>query len=151
MKSDSRLSGVLHLLLHMADSGEPMTSDTLAAIMRTNPVVVRRTLAGLRRSALVRSERGHGGGWTLAADLERITLRDVHAALGAPPLFAIGNRHDAPDCLLEQAVNAAIDRPLRQAEDMLLAAFSAVSLATLRTDTARRLTSRRLETPGEAS
>ena len=90
MKKDSRLSSVLHALLHMAERGEPLTSDELALCMRTNPVVVRRTMAGLRERGFVRSEKGHGGGWEIARPLDTITLRDVHDALGAPALLAIG-------------------------------------------------------------
>lgn len=142
MKIDSRLSGILHLLLHMADSETPLTSEALATIMRTNPVVVRRTLAGLRRHNLVRSEKGPGGGWSLAAELDRISLRDVYIALGEPTLLAIGNRTEAPSCLVEQAVNAALDEPLRQAEEMLLEAFGSVTLAAIRSDFADRLLSR---------
>ena len=50
MKYDNRLSATLHALLHMAERGEPMTSAELAACMSTNPVVVRRTMAGLRKA-----------------------------------------------------------------------------------------------------
>ncbi|PSR12929.1 D-alanyl-D-alanine carboxypeptidase [filamentous cyanobacterium CCP3] len=49
MKRDSRLSDVLHVLLHMAEAGGPVTSEVLAKAMGSHPVVVRRTLAGLRR------------------------------------------------------------------------------------------------------
>src|SRR5690606_38858328 len=42
MKRDSRLSSVLHALLHMAAHDAPMTSEVLARCMGTNPVVVRR-------------------------------------------------------------------------------------------------------------
>src|SRR3546814_14210830 len=66
MKRDSRLSGVLHVLLHMAEAGGPLTSASLAKAMQTNPVVVRRILAGLREAGFVRSEKGHGGGWKIA-------------------------------------------------------------------------------------
>ena len=66
MKRDSRLSGVLHVLLHMAEHEGPMTSETLANAMQTNPVVIRRAMSGLREACYVRSEKGHGGGWTLA-------------------------------------------------------------------------------------
>ncbi len=48
MKRDSRLSGILHVLLHMAEHQGPVTSDTLAQAMQTNPVVIRRIMAGLR-------------------------------------------------------------------------------------------------------
>ena len=47
MKRDSRLSGVLHVLFHMAQQPGPFTSETLAKAMDTNPVVIRRIMAGL--------------------------------------------------------------------------------------------------------
>ena len=65
-------------------------------------------MAGLRDAGFVRSQKGHGGGWTIARDLALITLRDVYAALGSPALFALGNRTEAPGCLVEQAVNTAL-------------------------------------------
>jgi len=142
MKRDSRLSGVLHVLLHMAERGEPARSEELARAMGTNPVVVRRILAGLRNRGLVRSEKGHGGGWTLACDLSKVTLRDIHAALGAPALLAIGHRTEAPDCLVEQAVNAALDQAFREAEALLLARLGEVTLAMLSADFHRRLMAR---------
>ena len=50
---DSKLSSVLHVLLHMAHADAPLTSDQLARMLGTNPVVVRKTLAGLRDSGFV--------------------------------------------------------------------------------------------------
>ena len=139
MSRDSRLSGVLHVLLHMAERQGPVTSEALAKMMQTNPVVIRRTLAGLRERGYVRSEKGHGGGWAIARDLAAVTLRDIYEGVGSPPLFAIGNRHDAPDCAVEQAVNAALDASLQSAEALLLAAFAAVTLESLSADFRRRV------------
>lgn len=142
MKRDSRLSGVLHVLLHMAERQEPATSETLARAMGTNPVVIRRTMAGLRELGYVRSEKGHGGGWTLACDLATVTLRDVYDALGSPTLLAIGNRTEAPGCLVEQAVNAALDGAFRDAEALLLSRLGDVTLSMLGADFQRRLAAR---------
>jgi DNA-binding IscR family transcriptional regulator len=152
MRYDSRLSGVLHVLLHMAerdsaqrDSGErdrPVTSEMLAKTMGTNPVVIRRIMAGLRQQGYVRSDKGHGGGWTLACDLTKVTLRDVYTALGCPSLLAIGNRSDAPKCLVEQAVNASLTQAFRDAETLLLARLEGVTLAGLSEDFHRRLVAR---------
>jgi Rrf2 family protein len=139
MKRDSRLSGILHVLLHMAGQEGPVTSETLARAMGTNPVVIRRTMAGLRRQGYVRSEKGHGGGWSLACDLSAVTLRDIYAALGNPPLLAIGNRTESPGCLVEQAVNAALDAACREAEARLLAHLGEVTLAQLSRDFHARL------------
>ena len=134
MKRDSKLSGVLHVLLHMTEAARPVTSETMAKAMNTNPVVIRRIMAGLRDAGFVRSEKGHGGGWTIARDLTSITLRDVYAALGSPELFALSNRTDAPGCLVEQAVNAALNEAFQDAEALLLERFGAVTLAELSAD-----------------
>lgn len=142
MKNDSRLSGVLHVLLHMAESEKPLTSEALAKAMETNPVVIRRMLGGLRERGLVSSERGHGGGWTLAQPLSAISLRDVYEALGEPTLLAIGNRTEAPECLVEQAVNAALGRVFEEAEAVLLAGLAAVTLDRLNADFHQRLAAR---------
>lgn len=131
MKRDSRLSGVLHVLLHMADHADPVTSERLALAMRTNPVVIRRVMAGLRAQGYVRSDKGHGGGWRLARDLATISLLDIYEALGEPTLLAIGNRSDTPDCAVEQAVNASLGGAFDAAEQLLRARFAAVTLADL--------------------
>ncbi|MDB5100394.1 MAG: transcriptional regulator [Cyanobacteria bacterium RYN_339] len=138
MKRDSRLSLVLHLLLHMAHSKRPMTSEEMGTSLQTNSVVVRRTLAGLREAGWIHSEKGHGGGWSLACDLDAITLRDIHKALGEPPMLAMGLRNDDPACLVEQVVNQVIDQALREAEAMVLEKFSRVTLAELSTELGRR-------------
>jgi len=143
MKRDSKLSGVLHVLLHMAETGTPMTSDTLAGMMQTNPVVIRRILAGLREQGLVQSEKGHGGGWRLSCDLHQVTLRDIYRALGAPALFAFGNRTEAPGCLVEEAVNAALDQVVADAEALVLARLGEVTLAQLSQDFHRRMGARK--------
>lgn len=140
MKRDSRLSGVLHAVLHMAEHRAPMTSEELAGHMMTNPVVVRRIMAGLRGMSIVASAKGHGGGWTLARDLETVTLRDIYEALGSPELFALGNRTESPGCLVEQAVNAALDDAFGEAEAVLIARLGDVTLAALSADFHRRLT-----------
>jgi DNA-binding IscR family transcriptional regulator len=131
VRTDSRLSRMLHVLLHMARHDGPMTSELIARMLGTNPVVVRRTMAGLREAGYVRSEKGHGGGWVIAADLETISLLDVHRAVGGPRLFAIGNEHPTPGCAVEQVVNDAVEDALREAEAMLIARLGAVSMGQL--------------------
>ena len=144
MKRDSRLSGVLHVLLHMAEHRAPMTSEQLAKAMQTHAVVIRRTLGGLRDAGFVHSEKGHGGGWTIAKPLAEITMRDVYNAIGRPSLMAMGNRTEAPGCLVEQAVNAALDTSFRDAEALLLARFGEVTLAALAADFHARMAARSL-------
>ncbi|SAI67406.1 Putative HTH-type transcriptional regulator ywnA [Bordetella ansorpii] len=131
MRKDSRLSRMLHVLLHMARRDEPLTSEQIALMLDTNAVVVRRTMAGLRQAGYVHSEKGRGGGWRIACDLKQITLLDIHRAVGGPRIFAIGNETENPDCAVERVVNAALDDALRQAESLLLERLSRIALSDL--------------------
>ncbi|HET9659177.1 MAG TPA: Rrf2 family transcriptional regulator [Thermomicrobiales bacterium] len=131
MTFDARLSGALHLLLHMAEFDGPVTSSTLAQAMRTNPVVVRRMMAGLRRNGYVQSERGHGGGWTISCDLETTTLLDIYRALGSPALIGLGLGEPASSCLVERAVESSLADARREAEQVLLDRFAGITLASL--------------------
>ncbi|MDN4035456.1 Rrf2 family transcriptional regulator [Massilia sp. YIM B02443] len=134
MKRDSKLSSVLHVLLHLAHSERPMTSDQMAAMLGTNPVLVRRVLAGLRERGYISSERGHGGGWSITCDLATVTLRDVYDAVGAPTVFAMGNRNEHSACLVEQVVNASLADAFAQAEALLVERLGQVTLADLARD-----------------
>ena len=131
MNRDTRLSDVLHVLLHLGQVEEPVTSEVLARSMGTNPAVLRRTMAGLRKAGHVQSGKGHGGGWQLARPLRQISLLAVYEALGRPNLFAIGNRSDHPDCVVERNVNAAMADTMARAEALFVERFGKVTLDTL--------------------
>ncbi|WP_313677508.1 Rrf2 family transcriptional regulator [Pantoea vagans] len=142
MRNDTRLSRMLHILIHMSRHDRPATSDTIAEILNTNPVVVRRTMALLKEKGYVHSEKGHRGGWTLAKPLADITLLDIHKALGSSSLFAIGLSTDHPECLVEQTVNAALTEAFDAAQTLLLQRLESVTLAELANDFERRYLTR---------
>ncbi len=131
MRKDSRISDVLHVLLHMADRNEPVSSAFLAQMMRTHPVVVRRTLGGLRQNGLVGSMKGRTGGWVLTCELSLITLLDIYRAVGGPALFAIGPRSESSQCLVEKAVNEALNGAIKESEKILLQQFGQITLQSL--------------------
>ncbi|MBT9546516.1 MAG: Rrf2 family transcriptional regulator [Candidatus Sericytochromatia bacterium] len=134
MKNDNRLWRMLHVLIHMSHTQKPMTSQAIGEMLNTNSVVVRRTMAGLRDRNYVQSEKGHGGGWRLICPLEEITLLDIYLALGSPAIFAIGAASDTHHCLVEKAVNQAIDDVLEQAKQLLLARFGQIKLSQIQND-----------------
>ena len=134
MSNDTRLSRMLHVLIHMDHIDGPVTSETISRMLDTNPVVVRRTMASLKAAGYLASTKGHGGGWSLAVSLDDLTLRDIHNALGAPKVFAIGLSDDHPRCLVEQAVNLALKDAMAEAEQRLLARFGEVTIGALARD-----------------
>lgn len=131
MRKDSRLSRMLHVLVHMHHFEQAVTSDRIAVMLGTNPVVVRRTMALLREQGYVHAVKGHGGGWTLAKPLHCITLLDIHRSLNENSLFTIALTDEHNNCPIEKAVNLAIDDVLNEAEKLVLARFASVTLDKL--------------------
>jgi Rrf2 family protein len=137
MKRNERLSVALHALLHMAErSGQPMTSAQLAECAGTNPVVIRRTFAGLRERGIVSSAKGHGGGWSLARPPEEITLGQIQDAL-AQRVVTVGMPEESHGCLVERAVGEALDGAVREATRVLDARLDTITVADLLADVLR--------------
>jgi Rrf2 family protein len=138
MKRNSRLSSTLHILVHMAEKPEQaLTSEQLATFIPTKPVVVRRTIAGLRDAGIVTSSRGHGGGWLLGRAPENISLAEISTALGET-LLPFSTEPESPGCLVEQAVMAVLDDFRVAAEKLLAEKLSRITLADLTADFRRR-------------
>lgn len=131
MRLDTRLSRMLHVLVHMHLLGGRETSETIALMLNTNPVVVRRTMGSLRNHGIVQSEGGKGGGWSLAKPPEQVTLFDVHKALSNDQIFSIGLSSDHPKCPVEVAVNFAVGTALQQAQNCFTDELNRTTLADL--------------------
>ncbi|TMV02040.1 Rrf2 family transcriptional regulator [Brucella haematophila] len=131
MRQDSRLSRMLHVLIHMDHHDGAMTSEEIASMLDTNSVVIRRTMAGLRKEGYVHSEKGHGGGWTLARPLDQLTLFDIYRAVGEPSIFAVGPAYDMPGCVIEQAVNEKLKSVFNEAEQLLMMRLQGITLADI--------------------
>ena len=122
---------MLHVLLHLARHEGSFTSEQIAGMLKTNAVVVRRTLGGLRDAGFVSSAPGPRGGWTISCDLATITLLDIHRAVSGPQLFAIGTDHANPSCAVERVVNMAVGTAIVRAETVLAESLGSVTLADL--------------------
>lgn len=141
MRQDTRLSRLLHVLLHMAQTEAPMTSQQIAVMLGSNAVVVRRIMAGLRDGGYVDAERGHGGGWRITKRTDEITVLDVYRSLDEPDLFAFGFSNPSPACLVEQSVNATIKGAIETAKDAILSEFGALRLSQIEADVRHRMDS----------
>jgi Rrf2 family protein len=141
----SRFTMALHALGMVALEGErapgrPITSETLARSINTNPVVVRRVLADLKRAGLIETRRGVGGGVVLARPASRISLRCVWEALeGREQLFGRHPSGPNPACPVACGVAAYLEALYGDAEAALKASLGKVTLAQLQRDVARRL------------
>ena len=140
MRQDTRLSRLLNVLLHMAQTDAPMTSQQIAGMLGSNAVVVRRIMAGLRDGGYVEAERGHGGGWRITKRTDEITVLDVYRSLGSPDLFAFGFSNPRPSCLVEQSVNATIAGSIETATALILEQFGALRLSQIEAEVREKMT-----------
>ena len=139
MPRDSRMSRLLHVLIHMDRHVDRPTSEQISKMLGTNPVVVRRMMTGLRKRGIVTAERGQNGGWQLCKPLSEITLLDVYSAIDEPSLFNIGPTTDNPQCFVEQAVDARMSATFDEAETLLRDRFSTITVEHIAEDFEARL------------
>lgn len=131
MNRDGRFPRVLHVLIHMALRERVMSSVEIAQMLTTNPVVVRRMLAGLRDGGFVETSKGPGGGWRVVKSLEAMTLRDIFDALDRPGINVSHATQDHPACPVEAAVNVALADVDNAVTDMMLTSYAATTLADI--------------------
>lgn len=132
MKRNSRLSLALHTLGHMAQEPERLhTSADIAAHAGTNPVVVRRVLGRLRQAGLLKSVKGHSGGWKLARSPAKITLADVYLALGEK-LIAPNEIESGHHCSVERALHQRVSAVMGEIENSLIDRLAATTIAEVK-------------------
>jgi Rrf2 family protein len=141
----SRFTMAVHALGMLACEGGShpggvLSSAAIARSVRTNPVVVRRVLADLRRAGLVETRRGARGGVALARPPSRITLGCVWEAVNdGEPLFAGHPAGPDPRCPTGLAVASYLAGVRGRAEKQLVDSLRKVTLADLRRDITRRI------------
>jgi DNA-binding IscR family transcriptional regulator len=131
VRNDSRLPRMLHVLVHMRLLGGTETSDTIALMLNTNPVVVRRTMAKLKQQGIVSSEGGPGGGWMLLRKPEELTVLEVHRAITDASVFTLALSSDHPTCPVERAVNERLSKAFEKAEATLTEQLGKMTLADI--------------------
>jgi Rrf2 family protein len=132
MNHSTRFTVALHILTLLASNpGAALTSEYIAGSVNTNPVVVRRLLGTLRKVGIVSSQPGNGGGWELARDAAKVTLRDVRRAMNEGSPFSMHNRPPNILCPIGRNIQQALGRIYEQAERVMEEDLSQTTILSL--------------------
>lgn len=116
-KTEYALLALLELAIRY-NEGEPLQIRQIAAQQNIPDRYLEQLLATLRRSGLVRSQRGAKGGYLLAREPRKITLFDIVSCLDG--LEAQESEQETARATLENAVIGDIWREVRQAVNLVL-------------------------------
>ncbi len=136
MKITSRFTVAVHTLLVINKFGRERktTSDFIAASVNVNPVVIRRTLSGLKAAGMIEVKAGSGGA-SIVKDLSEITLYDVYKAMDSVDggLFHF-HENPNPACPVGRNIHAVLDAHLADAQAAMENELKKVTLADLTQD-----------------
>jgi DNA-binding IscR family transcriptional regulator len=112
-----------------------LSSDEVAASVKTSPVVVRRSVGDLRRAGLVVVRHGAGAGWSLARAPEEITVLDVYEAVESEPLFGLHHTEPNLECPVGRGIRPALGGVYDGAERAVRGELERTSIADVLRET----------------
>ncbi len=127
---NSQFAISIHILVLLASMpNEPVTSDRMAASVKTHPAFIRRILGKLRRAGLVSAQPGTDGGWRLMRDAAEVTLCDVYEGIEKDPLFALPRRSPHASDPVGQSIHPVLEEITQEAEMTLKHHLAQTSIA----------------------
>lgn len=121
MQISSRFTVAVHILALLAvHPSDVQTSETIAASVNTNPVVIRRIMSQLKKAQLIQIQRGSSG-IKLLKPASLITLLAIYQAvipIEHQQLFRV-HQDCNPNCDVGAHIQVAIESTLNQAQQAL--------------------------------
>jgi len=111
--------------------GEVIGSQTLAASVNTNPVVVRRLLLALRRARLIETFTGKHGGARLRKNPRGISLVDIYDAVEPRPVIQLNERKVFKKCPVSCNMRSIMGHVAEGAEDAVRKHLRGITLTQL--------------------
>jgi Rrf2 family protein len=118
---NSEFTIAVHSLVFLANLPDHMaSSELIAKNVCTNPARVRKIMSCLRKTGMVRTKEGIGGGYILNGDPQEITLARIYRSVSCgtlKPHLCTGNPEDS--CLISSQFQPVMDQFFYDAEAYL--------------------------------
>ena len=135
MTGNSRFAVSVHILAYLTyRRGAALPSVEIASSVDTNPVVIRRLLSALLKAKLVTAQKGATGGFELARQPTKISLRDVYRAV--EPIPDRGLRNFAPNhaCPVGAKIEAILATAFTQAQAAMETELNKTTIADVHSE-----------------
>jgi DNA-binding IscR family transcriptional regulator len=136
---NSRFAVAVHVLTLIDEgAGEPVTSESIASSVNTNPALIRRLLGMLAKAGLTTAQLGNGGGALLARPAAEISLLDVHRAVDQGEIFGLHTERPNPSCPIGRNIRGALTTKIDAATQALEAELARTNIGDILRDVRRR-------------
>lgn len=130
MTGNSRFAVSVHILAYLAFRKDvAVPSAEIASSVDTNPVVIRRLLAGLVKAGLVSAHKGATGGFTLARPPAEISLLAIYHAVEPHPSHGMNRFAPNHRCPVGARIEQILENVFTKAQTAMEAELGRVSLA----------------------
>ena len=129
MAANCRFAFAVHILSVLAVHREGATSTQLAGSVNTNPVVVRRLLATLRRAGFVCTQQGARAGSRLCCEPSHIPLDAIYRAVESTASFSLHPHQPNQRCPVGRRIELVLGEVFASAQNALEHALAQRTLA----------------------
>jgi len=138
----TRLAMATHILVgleYLRREGRGLvSSQNLAKSIGTNPAFVRDLLQKLRNANLVCSTEGRGGGIGIAQDANKISLRDIYAAVEEKSVLKENPRPIYKSCPVSCSIKSLLRPIYDEVDESMLMILNKTKISDLATSVPKR-------------
>lgn len=115
---DTRFSSAIHLLIMIAGSEQPLTSEALANSVGTNPSYVRKITGLLKKQGILASRQGIRG-FSLRIPPEGLSLYAIYRAINESEEVHVFDLHQNPNdaCIVGRHIRPVLAETFREIEE----------------------------------
>lgn len=115
---DTRFSSAIHILIMIAGSEQPLTSELLANSVGTNPSYIRKVTGLLKKKGILDSRQGIHG-FSLLIPPEELSLYLVYQAISESEVVHVFDLHQNPndECVVGRHIRPVLTETFREIEE----------------------------------
>ena len=115
---DTRFSSAIHILIMIAGSEQPLTSETIANSVGSNPSYIRKVTGLLKKKGILDSRQGIHG-FSLLIPPEKLSLYAVYQAINESEEVHVFDLHQNPNdaCVVGRHIRPVLAETFRGIEE----------------------------------